>query len=167
MNHQTTVHTTLFHHTPDLIAQLWRVVRSAKRSDIRSVQSLFGKMTGSQSAAVMVLKLLYWFPRTTKADGWVYKSWRDWKAECDLSQNQVKRVHAEGYLERIGIERKLMKANGTPTMHYRIDVERFLSYVAAFFDVPTPEIHAWIQPEADPAPASIDVVNSDQSIGRK
>ena len=167
MNHQTTADTVLVQHTPDLIAQLWRIVRSAKRSDIRSVQSLLGKMTGNQAAAVMLIKLLYWFPRATKADGWVYKSWRDWMAECDLSQNKVKRVHAEGHLERIGIERKLMKANGTPTTHYRIDVERFLNHVAVFFDVPMTQVHSWIQQEPDSAPASNDVVNSDQTIGRK
>ena len=63
----------------------------------------------------MSLHLLYWFPRATRVEGWVYKSWRDWQAECNLSQGQVKRVHSKGCLETIDIVHKTMKANGTPT----------------------------------------------------
>ena len=153
-------------NTLDLTTQLWRIVRSANRSEIKSVHALISKMTGSQTAAVMSLKLLYWFPRATKADGWVYKSWRDWKAECDLSQSQVKRVHAAGCLEQIGIERKVMKANGSPTMHYRINVQYFLCCVADFLDVPTTQVRAWIQPDLTPDSAPVEEPDSDQTIGR-
>ena len=159
--------TTPVQNTSDLTAQLWRIVRSAKRSDIKSVHALISKMTRSQTAAVMALKLLYWFPRARKADGWVYKSWRDWKAECDLSQSQVKRVHSAACLERIGIERKIMKANGSPTMHYRIDVECFLRCVSDFLGVPVTQLQIWIQPVPNPDPAPAHEAESDETIGRK
>ena len=126
-------------HAPDLTAQLGSIVRSANRPDIKSVYALISKMTGSQAATVMTLRLLYWFPRARKADGWVYKSWRDWKAECDLSQSQVKRINPEQFLVRI----------------------------AEFLDMPAKQVHAWIRPEPNSDSARIDEADSDQTIGRK
>ena len=167
MNLQTTRAVAPVQHTLDLTAQIWRILRSANRSDIKSVHALVSKMTGSQTASVMALKLFYWFPRAKKADGWVYKSWRDWNAECNLSQSQVKRVHSSACLEKIGIERKIMKANGSPTMHYRIDVEHFLDCVAIFFDVPVTQVRAWVQPEPASDSVPINEADSNQTIGRK
>ena len=60
-----------------------------------------------------------------------------------------------------------MKANGSPTMHYRIDVERFIRCVSDFLDVPATQVEAWIQPEPYPDPAPINEADSDQTIGRK
>jgi hypothetical protein len=106
---------------PDLLARLQNVVRQLNRPDIRTVSALIAKVIGDQNAGLMAVRLLHWFPRSKKVGGWVYKSWRDWNAECNLSQAQVKRVHGKGLLETIGIERTIMKANGTPTVHYRLD----------------------------------------------
>ena len=96
---------------------------------------LLPRFTGDQNAGLMATRLLHWFPRSKKAGGWVYKSWRDWNAECNLSQSQVKRVHGKGFLEAIGIERMLMKANGTPTVHYRLDENKLIHKMAEFLDI--------------------------------
>lgn len=77
----------------DLLSQLRQIVRAVDRPDIRSVPELLNKILGNLNATTMCLQLLYWFPRATRAEGWVYKSWRDWQAECNLSPGQVKRVH--------------------------------------------------------------------------
>src|SRR5690349_12306584 len=106
---------------PDLLARLQNVVRQLNRPDIRTVSALIAKVIGDQNAGLMAVRLLHWFPKSKKAGGWVYKSWRDWNAECNLSQAQVKRVHSSGFLEMIGIEHTIMKANGTPTVHYSLD----------------------------------------------
>jgi hypothetical protein len=80
---------------PDLLARLQNVVRQLNRPDIRTVTSLLAKVLGDKNAALMCVRLLHWFPRAKKSGGWVYKSWCDWDAECDLSQAQVKRVHSK------------------------------------------------------------------------
>lgn len=134
-------------HQPDLLARLHNVVHQLNRSDIRTPLALIAKVLGDQNAAIMCIRLLHWFPRSRKAGGWVYKSWRDWNAECNLSQAQVKRVHANGFLETIGIERKTMKANGTPTMHYRIDETRLVERLAEFLGVVPFRIQNWMRPE--------------------
>jgi hypothetical protein len=132
---------------PDLLARLQNVVRQLNRSDIRTVSALIAKVLGDQNAALMCVRLLHWFPRARKAGGWVYKSWRDWNAECNLSQAQVKRVHSKGFLEAIGVERKTMKANGTPTVHYRLDETQLVNKLAAFLDVQPLQIQLWMGSE--------------------
>jgi hypothetical protein len=116
----------------DWFKVLQHLVRRLNRPDIRSVSSLMGKVIGDRNAATMFLRLLYWFPKSRKSSGWVYKSWRDWQAECNLSQAQVKRIHRMGYLDQVGIERKTMKANGTPTTHYRLNEQQLLRALSRF-----------------------------------
>ncbi|MBA3871463.1 MAG: hypothetical protein H0X30_20150 [Anaerolineae bacterium] len=132
---------------PDLLARLQNVIRQINRPDIRTVSALIAKAIGDQNGGLMAVRLLHWFPRSKKADGWVYKSWRDWNAECNLSQSQVKRVHGKGFLETIGIERTIMKANGTPTMHYRLDENQLVQRLAEFLEVMPLRIKLWMCPE--------------------
>src|SRR6185369_16822029 len=129
---------------PDLLARLQNVVRQINRPDIRTVSALIAKAIGDQNAGLMAVRLLHWFPKSKKAGGWVYKSWRDWNAECNLSQAQVKRVHGKGFLELIGIERTIMKANGTPTVHYRLDENILVEKLAKFLDMMPLRIKMWM-----------------------
>jgi hypothetical protein len=117
----------------DVLNHLRDLIHRLNRHDIRSVQALSKKVTGDQAAAVMLMRLLYWLPKSRS--GWVYKSWRDWEAECGLSRAQVKRVHSKGLLKAIGVERKLMKACGAPTMHYRINIEVLYERIATCLNV--------------------------------
>ena len=132
---------------PDLLARLQNVVRQLNRSDIRTVSSLIAKVIGDQNGGLMAVRLLHWFPRAKKVGGWVYKSWRDWNAECNLSQAQVKRVHGKGFLEMIGIERTLMKANGTPTVHYRLDENQLIQRLGEFLAIMPLRIKMWMWAE--------------------
>jgi hypothetical protein len=95
----------------------------------------------------MAVRLLHWFPRAKKAGGWVYKWWRDWNAECNLSQAQVKRVHGKGFLETIGIERTIMKANGTPTVHYHLDENQLIQKLGEFLEIMPLCIKMWMWTE--------------------
>jgi hypothetical protein len=129
---------------PDLLTRLQNVVQQLNRSDIRTVSALIAKVIGDQNGGLMAVRLLHWFPRSKKVGGWVYKSWRDWNAECNLSQVQVKRVHSKGFLEAIGIERTIMKANGTPTVHYRLDENVLVEKLAKFLDMMPLRIKMWM-----------------------
>jgi hypothetical protein len=157
-----------FDNQPDLLARLQNVVRQLNRSDIRTVSALIAKTMGDQQAAMMAVRLLHWFPKAKKLGGWVYKSWRDWNAECNLSQAQVKRVHGKGLLEGIGIERAIMKANGTPTVHYRLDENRLIQKLAEFLEIIPIRITAWMWPEPPNQDGQSDpsqVADSDQFNG--
>ncbi|MAU12444.1 MAG: hypothetical protein CL607_21650 [Anaerolineaceae bacterium] len=117
--------------TTDLLGGLRQLVREVNRRDIRSVDALLSKLTGDANTALMLLRLIYWTPKS-KRDGWVYKSWRDWDAECNLSQGQIKRVHGLALLEAVGVVREVRKANGVPTMHYRLEIGTFLRKIASY-----------------------------------
>jgi hypothetical protein len=150
---------------PDLLARLQNVVRQLNRPDIRTVSALIAKVIGDQNGGLMAVRLPHWFPRSKKAGGWVYKSWRDWNAECNLSQAQVKRVHGKGFLEVIGIERTIMKANGTPTVHYRLDEHKLIEKLAEFLDMMPLRIKMWMwvdAPNEDDQSCPSDQEDSDQ-----
>ena len=106
--------------------------------------SPFG-FTGEQtdSTGQLYLRARYWFPRSVKR-GWVYKSWRDWGAEVGISPAQVKRIHQQGILERVGIQRRLMKANGAPTTHYRLDTQNILQKIADFLEISLETLHTML-----------------------
>lgn len=133
-----------FDHKTDILSRLQNVVIQLKRSDIRTTNALISKMLGDRNAAQMCMRLLHWFPRSRNPAGWVYKSWRNWDAECDLSLAQVKRVHEKRFLEKIGIERKNMKANGCATMHYRLHESQFVSCLAVFLNIPLEQMEQWM-----------------------
>lgn len=153
---------------PDLLARLQNVVRQLNRPDIRTVSALISKVIGDQNAGLMAVRLLHWFPKSKKAGGWVYKSWRDWNAECNLSQAQVKRVHGNRFLEMIGIERTIMKANGTPTVHYRLTETKLVQRLAEFLDVTLLHIQAWMgsqSPSEDRQNRPMNTAKSDELNG--
>jgi hypothetical protein len=106
------------------LTQLTNLVIQLERDDIQTADALLVRITGDYIGSRMLARLLYWFPRSVK-QGWVYKSWRDWGAEVGISPAQIKRVHQQGILEQVGIQRRLMKAHGAPTTHYRLDIMRF------------------------------------------
>ncbi len=150
---------------PDLLARLQNVVRELNRPDIRTVSALIAKVIGDQNAGLMAVRLMHWFPRAKKIGGWVYKSWRDWNAECNLSQSQVKRVHSNGFLEVIGIERTIMKANGTPTVHYRLDENQLVQRLAEFLEIMPLRINMWMwteTPNEDGQSSPMNVADTDQ-----
>jgi hypothetical protein len=103
------------------LTQLTNLVIQLERDDIQTADALLVRITGDYIGSRMLARLLYWFPRSVK-QGWVYKSWRDWGAEVGISPAQIKRVHQQGILEQVGIQRRLMKAHGAPTTHYRLDM---------------------------------------------
>lgn len=150
---------------PDLLARLQNVVRQLNRHDIRTVTSLIGKIINDQPAAAMMMRLLYWFPRSRNTDGWVYKSWRDWNAECNLSQAQVKRIHSQCLLEPLGISRRVMKANGTPTMHYRLDEDQLIKQIACYLNEPPSRVRVWMQVSVEGQTRPTQVATSTQPDG--
>lgn len=124
--------TTNFQLTSQTLHQF---VVELNHDEIQTMDALLVQMTGDYAASRMIARILYWRDKAIKLGGWVWKSWRDWRAECGLSQGQVKRVHRDGVLEVYGMTRSLMKANGAPTTHYLLDENMFISKLADFLNM--------------------------------
>lgn len=101
--------------------------RSHLRNMFRSIGLSVGyihMLDGDIAAAAFLSQLDYWSDgRTRNEEGWIYKKQEEWREELGLSRTQVDRVVR--LLREAGlIETRLKKANGAPTMHYRIVSEK-------------------------------------------
>ena len=117
----------------ELFMRLSVLVRNLKRDDLTTVEALLADLTGSRAAALMLGRLLIWWPKAANPDGWVYKSHRDWWAECRVAQNELPK--ANGALARLGVVIELRKAEGAPTKHYRLDVGVFVERVCKLLGI--------------------------------
>src|SRR5260370_13628083 len=50
------------------------------------------RMVGSIKAALILPQLIYWTPKATNPDGWVYKTAEEWDEETGLSYKEQRRV---------------------------------------------------------------------------
>lgn len=79
---------------------------------------------GDHATALILSQLLYWNGKSKNE--WIYKTYDSWYKELRLSEYQVRRARKN--LEKMGIlETKVKKANGNPTLHYRIKTKEFLN----------------------------------------
>ncbi|HIF9180974.1 TPA: conserved phage C-terminal domain-containing protein [Photobacterium damselae] len=94
-----------------------------------SIPRLFVRMcSGSYNHAAVLAQLVFWSNKSSRTDGWFYKSQVELGGELELSRDQVKR--SVKYLTTNfgnAIHTKLKKANGVPTTHYFIDIKELLS----------------------------------------
>ncbi len=73
-------------------------------------------------SALLLSQLIYWSDRTTDGNGWIYKSHKDWQTELGLNRYFLDK--ARDRLIQLGlIEVKIKKANGSPTMHFRVKAD--------------------------------------------
>lgn len=79
------------------------------------------KALGGIEEAVFVQQLYYWSDKSNSQDGWIYKSKKEWEEETALTRYQLDRIRKKLKKEGI-IETKLKKANGAPTLYYRLNI---------------------------------------------
>lgn len=88
------------------------------------IPRLFFDLTGDLSQAGMLSQLIYWSDRSTRSDGFVYKSSSDWYVEVGASDYAVRKFKRLPF-----IETKVLKANGTPTTYYRVKFDVLLECI--------------------------------------
>lgn len=106
--------------------QFFEIIRSLTgQSNILTVPRVLIDFTGgSIESALFLSQLLFWSDKTTN-DGWIYKSYREWKEEIHITRYALDQ--ARKALEGFGIlETQLKKVNGGPTVHYRLNIEAFV-----------------------------------------
>lgn len=80
--------------------------------------------------AAVLAQLVFWSNKTTRTDGWFYKSQQELATELELSRDQVKRSIKKLSTDfSLAIKTQLKKANGVPTTHYHIDIKELLKVV--------------------------------------
>jgi hypothetical protein len=88
--------------------------------NVVTVRKPFVQFTGSLEAGMMLSQLLYWTPKSET--GWVAKTDAEFSDELCLSKYGVRKARTE--MEKRGIlKTKIKKFAGTPTVHYRLDLD--------------------------------------------
>lgn len=105
----------------------YHIKQISGHADLTAKLNLFYDLTKTYCTASMLSRLIYWSDRATRADGFVYKSAADWKAETRASRHQVRLFKDLPF-----IITKVQKANKHPTTHYKID---FAKLIQALYDL--------------------------------
>ena len=99
--------------------------------NILTIPKEFIHFTGDIDSALLLSQLVYWSGKTKDPEGWVYKTYADWEEETSLTERQIRRI--KNVFEDIGfLETKVAKANGNPTVHYRINQSKFIDSFLTF-----------------------------------
>ena len=102
------------------------------QSNILTIPRLFVDFTGSLDTALFLSQVIYWSDRGAKSDGWFFKTYQDWTAEITLSEYQVRK--SANTLKKLGIlNTRIAKANGSPTVHYQLNIPKFSDSFLKFF----------------------------------
>ena len=84
---------------------------------IFAVPKLLVELTGDWSIAALLSQLL--LIKSNRPDGYIPMSVKDWKAElCAVTRHSVEKLQKLPF-----VKTKVIKADGTPTTHYKIDAD--------------------------------------------
>jgi len=99
--------------------------------NVLTIPRAFIAYTGSLEAALLLSQIIYWSDRTSNPQGWFWKSYREWEEELSLSKHKVNtavnQIKSKGFLKT-----RVRKANGTPTLHYKLDANAFIASISVF-----------------------------------
>lgn len=85
-----------------------------------SYPMIFVDYMGSHDGAIFLNQLWFWSDKGKRDDGFVYKSRLEWQAETRLSDYAIRKATQE-LVDKGVLETELHKANGAPTLHYRLN----------------------------------------------
>lgn len=104
------------------------ITQFSGRNNIVPIPVVYIEITEDYPSAALLNQMIYWSDRTKRNDGYFYKSYTDWYLELRLTEYQVRRATKK--LKSLGfVETKLKKANGAPTLHYKVDTEEVSEWI--------------------------------------
>jgi len=90
---------------------------------------IFAKISGSATSGLFLSQLYYWHDKGHDPDGWIYKTYEEWREETCLSRSEIDRARKS--LKKLGIieEAKV----GIPCkIHYRLNLKALTLAIAQF-----------------------------------
>ena len=116
----------------DFKQQIYDIISQfSGQNNVIVVNIAYVDFTGDIETALFLSQVIYWTDRTTRKDGFFYKTDEEWREEIRLSKYAIRKARKK--LEEMGIlETKVKKANGNPTVHYRLDRQRFVESFISF-----------------------------------
>lgn len=106
------------------------------QDNVVTIPKFYIKFTGDITTAILLNQIVFYSDKTNRSDGFFYKKYDDWEKEICLTERQVR--HSSKKLINLGVlETKLMKANGNPTVHYRLNYDKLLDSILTLCQNPT------------------------------
>lgn len=87
-------------------------------SPIAFYPQLARELGGDIEAAIFYQQVYYWSNKGSREDGFIYKTKEEIEQETTLTRRQQDRIRRK-LVQKGWLETKIMKANGTPTLHYK------------------------------------------------
>lgn len=96
-----------------------------------TIPKIYVEMFEDFNTAVLFNQMIFWSDKSSRSDGFFYKTYKEWEEEIHLSEYQVRR--SANKLEKLGfLEKKIKRANGSPTAHYRIHMQKTSESILKF-----------------------------------
>lgn len=106
------------------------------QANVLTIPRVFMEYTGSLDAALFLSQILYWSDKGDE-EGWFYKTYLEWKKELCLGEYEIRKSIKLLRDDKGIIETKIKKANGNPTLHFRLKIVEFSDSFLEFLQKPT------------------------------
>ncbi|SES34624.1 conserved phage C-terminal domain-containing protein [Psychrobacillus sp. OK032] len=124
---------------------------------IVSIPKLYIEITGNLAESLLLNQIVFYADKSKRADGFFYKSYKDWYKEVCLTQRQVSYA-AKKLVEKGLIETKLIRTYGSPTVHYKLRCDNFVKWIVT--NCPNETLQN-VEMEADNLSKSLTDITSD------
>lgn len=104
------------------------ITQFSGQNNVIPIPVVYIKITEDYPSAALLNQMIYWSDRTSRKDGYFYKSYNEWYEELHLTEYQVRRATKK--LKSFGfVDTALKKANGAPTLHYKVDTKEVSEWI--------------------------------------
>ena len=104
------------------------ITQFSGQNNVIPIPVVYIKITEDYPSAALLNQMIYWSDRTSRTDGYFYKSYNEWYEELHLTEYQVRRATKK--LKSFGfVDTALKKANGAPTLHYKVDTKEVSEWI--------------------------------------
>lgn len=99
-----------------------------------ALHSAILKFAGNLNCGVFLSQLIFWCDKGKSPDGYIYKTYKEWMDEICLSEYALRK--AANKFKDLGIlDIKVRKANGSPTVHYKLNRQAFIDAFLEFLEM--------------------------------
>lgn len=104
------------------------ITQFSGQNNIIPIPTIYIRITEDYPSAALLNQMIYWSDRTSRKNGYFYKSYNEWYEELHLTEYQVRRATKK--LKSFGfVDTALKKANGAPTLHYKVDTKEVSEWI--------------------------------------
>jgi len=145
--------------------QVFALIRELTGTEnIIAVSKFMVKLLGGDiTSAYFLSQLIFWSDKTSRPDGFIYKGHTEWTDEIGLNRSSQRRARAA--LEKRGlIETKVHRANGSPTVHYRVCAEALTKSMIRFAETGGSDSDHWLRATNPLAQGAIPLAAGSQTL---